>query len=48
VSGEWAQEALRLVEEPGEHLATGECGKEVVFVAFDDGSTFIPVVVTVE
>ena len=48
MSGEWAQEALRLVEEPGEHLATRECEKEVVFVAFNDGSAFIPVVVTVE
>jgi hypothetical protein len=48
VSGEWAQEALRLMEESGEHFATGEGGEEVCFVALNDGGAFIPMVVTVE
>ena len=33
-SGEWAQKALCLMEELYKHLATGEGGEEVVFVAF--------------
>ena len=47
-SGEWSQEGLRSVEEPGEHLATGECRKEVVLVAFNNGRSFVPKVVAVE
>ena len=42
------QEGLGRVEEPGEHLATGEGREEVVFVAVDDGCLLVPKVVTVE
>ena len=48
MSGEWVQKALRGVEESGEHLATGECREEVMFVAFDNGGLCIPEVVAVE
>ena len=47
-SGEWAQEAQCLMEEVGEHLASGEGREEIVLVTFDDGGAFIPEVVTVE
>jgi hypothetical protein len=33
-SGEWVQKALSLVEELYKHLAAGEGGEEVIFVAF--------------
>ena len=36
------------MEEPGEHLATGECRKEVVFVAFNNGGSLVPEAVAVE
>ena len=36
------------MEEPREHLATGEGRQEVVLVAFDDSCSFIPKVVAVE
>ena len=48
MSGEWAKEGLHCVKEPGEHLATRECGEEVGFVAFYDSSAFVPVMVAVE
>ena len=48
MSGEWVQEALRLVEEVDEHLAAGCGGEKIVFVAFEDGCTFVPKVVTLE
>ena len=37
-----------MVEEAGEHFATGEGGEEVILVALDDGGTFVPKVVTVK
>ena len=47
-SGEWAQEALRLVEEADEHLAARCGGEEIIFVAFEDGCLFVPKMVTLE
>jgi hypothetical protein len=48
VSGEWAQEGLSCVEEPGEHLATRGCREEVMFVAFDNRCSFVPEVIAVK
>ena len=45
---EWSEETLRLVEELDEHLAAGEGGEEVVFVAVDGCCPFVPKVVAIE
>ena len=36
------------MEEFDQHLAAGECGKEVVFIAMNGGHSFISKVVTVK
>ena len=36
------------MEESGEHLATGEGREEVMFVAFDDGCSLVPKMITIE
>ena len=36
------------MEEPGEHLAAGEGGEKVWFVAFNDGGSLVSEVVAVE
>ena len=45
---EWAQEALRSVEESDQHLAAREGGEEVVFVTLDNGCALVPEVITFE
>ena len=45
---EGAEKGLRLVEEPGEHLATGVSGEQEVLVALDDRRSWIPVVIAFE
>ena len=47
-SWEWAQEALHLVEEADQHFATRECREKVVFVALEDGCSFVPKMVAIE
>ena len=36
------------MEESDQHLAAGECGKEVIFVTMNGGCSFIPKMVAIE